>query len=610
MPEAHEAKKDGCPLFLLYPRIPFYKHSFIQSLYPSDSAKPFFTQGLPELFRTFWDQKSRPLSIAYHINGEAYAMAGMWSKSLSELQWLEESLRSRSGDPAARDDTVRPMTLVPNSESVFGFLREQLNHCLNVHVAAGSCHFQTVPEPPRRLIHIILQEGGLHLRPVEPPQGMAVKWCALSYCWGDGPTLTTTKATLEARLASISFNDLPSTLRDAVLVCQKLDVFYIWIDSLCIVQDDEEEKIHDIAHMPDVYGKAYITLSASSASSVTEGFLHPPTIDMRFTPFALRYRCRDGAERTLVFQPLISADSDPVNLRGWTLQERVLSPRVIDFSNLQVRWRCQTTESCDSGSPPSIRDFDDHVGRKSLQRMEPEDIAVLCRKLVEDYSKRRLTFPKDKLVAFSAIPALLNRSGGYYAGLWAADFPYNLIWGPNRRPSDPRAARPKDYRHDPGRGRLLTPRSSSLTAFASRQKSHVEILDCKVEPAHGDAPFGAISSASITLKGRVARAKWFYGLPWTSLDRHSTQVRLNPGYRVNSSPGLLQGNADAEEGWPMSPGGFVEVPCLLVAQRVALAYGLLLIESGSSGCFQRVGHWESTMDRVAKFGEPRPIQLV
>jgi hypothetical protein len=197
------------------------------------------------------------------------------------------------------------MTSVVNSESVFGFLRKQLNECLNVHVAAGSCHFQAVSRPPRRLIYVETQQSGLGLRLIEPPEGIHLKWCALSYCWGDGQTFRTTKATLDARRAGIDFADLPNTLRDAVSVCQKLEVSYIWIDVLCIVQDDEEEKMHDIAHIADVYQNAYITLSASSASNVTEGFLRPRSIDIRFTPFALRYRCSAGEKGDWYFNPTL-----------------------------------------------------------------------------------------------------------------------------------------------------------------------------------------------------------------------------------------------------------------------------------------------------------------
>lgn len=65
-----------------------------------------------------------------------------------------------------------------------------------------------------------------------------VKYIALSHCWGTEQNFTTTKATRDARMKEIAWNELPKTYRDAIKVARKLHIRYVWIDSLCIIQDD------------------------------------------------------------------------------------------------------------------------------------------------------------------------------------------------------------------------------------------------------------------------------------------------------------------------------------------------------------------------------------
>ncbi|KAK3329283.1 hypothetical protein B0H66DRAFT_610052 [Apodospora peruviana] len=155
--------------------------------------------------------------------------------------------------------------------------------------------------PPRRLLNIYTHQSEVRLRLVDPRKEDTLKWCALSYFWGERPTLTTTNSTLQSRLDGTKPIQLPQTHRDAV--------------------ETTREKAHDIAQMPDVYGNAYITLSASSASNIAEGFLHTRNMPVEFSeffPFSLRYHGRDfgdAEEKNLLFQPKIWPARDPVNLR-------------------------------------------------------------------------------------------------------------------------------------------------------------------------------------------------------------------------------------------------------------------------------------------------------
>ncbi|SPJ92438.1 uncharacterized protein FTOL_13724 [Fusarium torulosum] len=137
------------------------------------------------------------------------------------------------------------------------------------------------------------------------------------------------------------------------MVTTRLNLEYIWIDSLCILQDSHKEKTEDIAQMDRIYSHVYITISASSASSATEGFLHDRRMPQSMTPVSLRYLTRSGVKSNLLVcaEPTPRDVEDPINTRGWTFQERALSPRLIDFSTTQVRWRYQSLQATEAGCP-------------------------------------------------------------------------------------------------------------------------------------------------------------------------------------------------------------------------------------------------------------------
>jgi len=99
-----------------------------------------------------------------------------------------------------------------------------------------------------------------------------VKYIALSHCWGDSRSiLTTTKLTLKPRQQNIEFNDLPRTFQDAVQITRALDVRYLWIDSLCIVQDDEDDWQVESGRMAEIYLGSYLTVAATGSADSSGG---------------------------------------------------------------------------------------------------------------------------------------------------------------------------------------------------------------------------------------------------------------------------------------------------------------------------------------------------
>jgi hypothetical protein len=90
-------------------------------------------------------------------------------------------------------------------------------------------------------------------------------YAALSYCWGGFQQVTSTTAKLEQYQNRLDFRSFPKTIHDALTVTRSLGIPYLWVDALCILQDDEDDKAREIQKMGDVYSNAMITISAASA---------------------------------------------------------------------------------------------------------------------------------------------------------------------------------------------------------------------------------------------------------------------------------------------------------------------------------------------------------
>jgi hypothetical protein len=136
---------------------------------------------------------------------------------------------------------------------------------------------------------------------------------------------------------NIPFDSLPETIKDAIKVTRALGIQFLWVDALCIIQEGEDEdKIREIGVMGRLYKNAAITIFAASARSVSEGFLqNRPTPTIISLPLA----CPDG--RQGIVQLTLEATHNfmyPLNTRGWTLQESLLSPRKLIYGEKEQLW--------------------------------------------------------------------------------------------------------------------------------------------------------------------------------------------------------------------------------------------------------------------------------
>ena len=181
-------------------------------------------------FYLYWDDKNRGLRRV-----EVYAEKGTIQQKKSSSQLTLFNIGTTPCIPELGHATeVSPRAF---ADPAFAQIREWLLECENGH---PGCPRQS-RTPPRRLVDVGIPtppSGARKIRLIQDHRD-PVKYIALSHCWGTEQNFTTKKATLEKRMDEIAWNELPKTYRDAVKVARKLHIRYIWIDSLCIVQDDE-----------------------------------------------------------------------------------------------------------------------------------------------------------------------------------------------------------------------------------------------------------------------------------------------------------------------------------------------------------------------------------
>lgn len=283
----------------------------------------------------------------------------------------------------------------------------------------------------------------------------------------------TNRRNLRDFLIQIPASKLQQSIKDAISITRELGLRFLWIDSLCIVQDSNEDKTKELTIMHEVYSNAYVTIVAASAKDCDEGFLHlrhqlPDNRDtLNIEPISLPYRLRDGTFDEVIFQPYqgFRPSLEPINSRAWTLQENLLSPRRLIYGSQLVR-QCHGTPSVAFGrlrwtvtpesgarNPLQISELGRAPSRPPALTLEEPSVAnvenlnhlkhlqTYWGRVVNDYSERQVTNANDKLIAISAIARQLSATAftnySYKAGLWLPNSPdkisflYDLCWAVN-----------------------------------------------------------------------------------------------------------------------------------------------------------------------------------
>jgi hypothetical protein len=314
--------------------------------------------------------------------------------------------------------------------------------CLNEHTTCGRTN-DDANVLPTRLLEISANGRHRKARLVEsvhiPPNS---KYLSLSHCWGKQPIFSLLLGNINDLREDIPISKLPRTFQDAFEVTTQLGYSYLWIDSLCIVQDEPSDWAREADRMGDVYENASLNIAATAFLSSASGLFVPKSadkpklltasVDMRLGDFHLTGTFELVQERAWTSR----VDKAPLNKRAWVTQERFLSPRKLHFGRDQLLWECHQLQACEMlplGLDKSMINskYDGFTSYRDIVSIKfSNHHHIAWYRIIDAYTKSTLTYPSDKLAAIAGITSKYQEllSDRCVAGLWEKTFVMDLMW--------------------------------------------------------------------------------------------------------------------------------------------------------------------------------------
>ncbi|KAF5686280.1 het-domain-containing protein [Fusarium circinatum] len=453
------------------------------------------------------------------------------------------------------------------------FINTQMLECSTKH---ESCNKDLESLLPTRVISVGSSDADIRLVELNDVQAQYV---TLSHCWGGKQPLRTVTAHIEDMKKSIDVNSLPIVFQQAIQIVRALNIEYIWIDSLCIIQDSKSDWELESFKMCDYYENSFLTISTATSPNSTVPFFGPR--DKRWCPTKLNLT--NGSSSEDIYAQRIPKEPEEEGMlftRAWTWQEAAMSSRTIYFTPSELIWECsehvapqryipdlETSErlgfskllsilrfslnldmgrdidspmgsgsdsisGSDSpiGIPPA--GFDSTMSSNSLATSRPDSPSSISFEtnmmdfvwdmwddLVTYYSRRHLTFVTDKLPALSGVASRVLKitKSRYLAGMWEDNLGIELCWA--------RAYR--GYQDLPTISAEYVAPSWSWASIPGAVKSRVERTISIFEPsftiieANSDVsglnPFGRVTTGHLLMRGQIAEAVLTCDDPETSV---------------------------------------------------------------------------------------------
>lgn len=338
-----------------------------------------------------------------------------------------------------------------------------------------NCRIDESYQLPTRILHVNLGDGSDDIALYEPASNETAHYISLSYCWGTHEPIRTTARNFSQHKRRIGWTSLSALFQDAVKITRLLGIKYIWIDSLCIIQDTKDWDVES-QKMGLYYGNSWLTIAATASQDGNQGCIPYEKPSFMDISGPSKFGQLVGRKLPEFYNmtpqgPAYNLLNAPLFHRCWTLQERLLSRRVLHLGFDELVWECRTSlwRECgetffghrgDAGEPQSIQPFmaaHHQVLRGEL--LEPDDLcgsntyeeakdhlfnrSKYWHMLLDMYLRRNLTFSSDKLRAIEGLAKQLQESsincrplnsffGRYILGFWAEELPQALTWGTER----------------------------------------------------------------------------------------------------------------------------------------------------------------------------------
>lgn len=360
----------------------------------------------------------------------------------------------------------RPVTQ-PSSPVFFDRIKAWLKEC---EAGIADKHKMCLPSEasqfqlPTRLLKIVQERGEFKIS-LKEVYGETLRYATLSHCWGEHQPLRTTKENLNHHVKEIKWSSLPRTFQDAVMVSHGLGISYLWIDSLCIVQDDEVDWAKEAARMKDIYARSYVTLAAAAGKDSSHDLFPREPEAVSVSEEEKSRRCARYSVWT----------TSVLSTRAWVMQERLLSRRTLYFYEDEVLLECPSTLLCQCSGSNSVsnssyqrwaltwggtRQCTDNESilcrftqasrhmNDSSRNQQPHweetlelapcssdtavfALATLWDELLEQYCRLNITKLSDRLPALAGIAGTFGNSGvfgEYTSGLWDGLFLSLMLW--------------------------------------------------------------------------------------------------------------------------------------------------------------------------------------
>ncbi|RMZ91160.1 hypothetical protein DV736_g1624, partial [Chaetothyriales sp. CBS 134916] len=372
-----------------------------------------------------------------------------------------ESLNSPNGfrhrtcteyDPLGDIVRRRPLRRNVQSGNVFAAAQSLIKECMDPGKPHKQCQYSRDTVLPKRVLDVGKSEDLnpiIKLRVNETETH--AQYLTLSYCWGKQPEPTAPIQPLMLRrdnlkdlVVDIRLESLQQSIQDAIFVTRKLGFRYLWVDALCIIQDCKDDKDREISRMASIYKNASITIAASSSENATDGFL-----SKKMRPYlpldSFHIPVPNGEKGTVYLSAEAYVPQHPLDTRGWTLQEFLLSSRMLIFSDYELLWQCKEVDLQGvtgkgleyqqplESLPWTVFDDDAEPRYGNLD----SDKIYLWKTIIQQYTERKLTDLEDRLRAIAGIKnelEVLWRDTNIY-GLWKKWFIQLLAW---YKPTDDR----------------------------------------------------------------------------------------------------------------------------------------------------------------------------